>query len=118
MRPVKPGARLALLFVVTAVAVALGAASDFVWDGTALSVGDVVVGIVLAPIVVTVGGGVVGGPFRSFFEVGGCLFWPLFALLSWRWLATGRRSFLVAVALWSLQGFLLIQHRLGLVMSA
>ena len=99
MKQIKQGARLPLLLVVTAVSVAFGAASDFVWDGTPLSVGDVVVSVVLGPFVTTAGGGVVDGPFRNFFIFGGCLFCPLYAVLAWRWFRTGYMSFLIAVAL-------------------
>ena len=119
MKRVEQRARLPFLVAVTLVAVVVGVVSDFVWDGTTPSAADVVGGVVLSPVVITVGGGVVGhGLLRELFVLGGLSFWPLYALLAWRWLRFGNIAFLAAIGLWSVQGLLLIQHRVGLVMSA
>jgi hypothetical protein len=47
----------------------------------------------------------------------GLCFWPVYAVLAWRWMKTGAESVLIALVLWCVQGFFQVLHRLEVIMS-
>jgi hypothetical protein len=106
------------LTVATGFGVAFGVVADFVVGGVHVSLGDVALAVLLSPLVVTIGGRAVASSFSTVFLIGGLLFWPVWALLTWRWLVTRRMAFAVMIAMWSAQGFFQVLHRLAMVMSA
>jgi hypothetical protein len=58
------------------------------------------------------------GLASELFLVGGLAFWPVWTLLSWRWMKTRSAWVGATIVVWSAQGFFQLLHRLGLVMSA
>jgi hypothetical protein len=83
---------------------------------------DVIGGIVLSPIAVTVGGGAVTIPEIDwedwFFVPAGCLFWPAYAVFAWYWfMRKPRWSFLWLVTVWCAQGFFQVAFRLQGIMA-
>lgn len=109
---------LATLMVATGTGLTVGIAADFVVGGVPASVGDVVLAVVLSPLLAAVGGRAVDSSHSSLFFIGGLLFWPVWALLAWRWFVTRQMPVAVMIALWSAQGFFQLLHRFAMVMSA
>ncbi|WP_155893212.1 hypothetical protein [Cystobacter fuscus] len=105
-------ARVAALFLVTLVGIALGIWGDF-WRGDVdIPLRDVVASIVLSPWVVTFGGDAVArSGYSHFFFFCGLLFWPVYAILARLWLKRGQLLVLVVICLWCFQGFFLVVHR-------
>lgn len=106
---------LAAIVLVTAAA-AIASNLSALLDGHAA---EVAMGLLFSPISVTFGGGMVEVPGNAsrWFLVGGLLFWPLFALLAWRYGRTRSPALLVALFAWCCQGFVQIAIRFGGIMS-
>ena len=121
--------RLVGLLFVSLLGVAVGVLADlqsteplsFPPRSAAALVGDVLVALLFAPLVTTVGGFVAFRwlplPLALLFGVFGWLFCPVYALLAWRWLKTGALGWLLLLMFWCVQGFFQVLHRMELVMS-
>lgn len=107
------------LFLLTLAGLIIGLMGDVASGGVDLSTSNLVGAIVLSPLLVVVGGLAVGeGVVSELFLIGGLIFWPVWALLSWRWLKLRSAWVGALIVLWSAQGFFQLLHRLALVMSA
>lgn len=99
---------------VSALGVGLGLCADLI-DGP---VRDVLTALLLAPVAVTVGAyGVTIPELHLPLLIGGCLFWPGYALLCWSWARQPSRARLVMIGLWCLQGFFQLEHRVAGILS-
>ena len=107
------------LLVVTLAGIAVGLAGDLVVAEGPITRADLVGALVLFPLAVPLGGGFF--PFAKslnlFFAWGGLLFWPVYVLLAWRWLARGTPWLRLVVFLWCCQGFFGLVYRLHVIMS-
>lgn len=102
---------------VTAAGMLAGVIGDLLRADPGLSPRDVLWGVVFSPFIVTGGGAAVAPPaLSSLFLIGGCAFWPIYLLLVVLWIRSGKGGFLVALFLWTAQGFFQIGHRM-MVMS-
>ena len=121
--------RLAWLLFASLLGVTLGILADFTAAEPLFSpprsVGalaeNVLAALLLSPILASMGGFMVFAwmppPLHMLFGLVGCLFWPVYALLAWRWMKTGELWLLIVLSLWCVQGFFRVLHRLEIVMS-
>lgn len=103
---------VALVSVAAAIAANVGA----LLDGHAA---EVAMGLLFSPIAVTFGGGLVDVPGvdSRWFLVGGLLFWPCLAVLTWRFARTRSPAVLAALFAWCCQGFCQVAVGFGGIMS-
>lgn len=102
----------------TLTGVAFGVVADWIAGGVVVDAPRVAAAMFLSPVLVVVGGAMVDAPgWEPAFTLIGLLFWPVYALLVWRWFRTSRPAFALLLAVWSSAGFFQLLHRLDCVMS-
>ena len=114
--------RLVILVVSTLAGVVLGLSADFLTDGDAVSLDDVLATLILSPLAVTLGGFAVPlgdrwGLSAAVFS-GGLLFWPVYGLCAWQWLRKTTPWLWLLIFLWSAQGFFHAVCRMKMISSA
>lgn len=118
--------RAIILLACTLAGIALGLSGDFLASEDPIKFQDVKGALLLSPIAVTAGGGIVslavGLPAAlivlPLFLLGGCSFWPVYALFAWLWLRKGVRWMWLGILLWTAQGYFMVVHRFWMLMSA
>ncbi len=96
----------------------LGIAADFVAGGVDLKANELIAAVIMSPLAIAAGGFAVEPPFLGpYCVIGGLLFVPGYALLTWRWRKSPSVVGFAAVFVWCFQGYFELLHRFESMMS-